>query len=191
MAKSNLFEKCIEVILKSEGGFQNDINDYGNWTGPNCTGELLGTKYGIAARYFYEIVKQKFNTNIRNLSQDQAIEIYYEYFWVRMNIEGIDNENLVLHIFDHGINSNRKYAIRMLQRIIGAEPDGICGPVTTWLANSVELPNKKIEGYGLLTNSLDYYIFARYNYYIGQFVRYPKKRKFIIGWYNRIATTHF
>ena len=52
----NLFaKKVISVVLLNEGGFQKHPKDPGNWTGPNCTGELIGTKYGIAARYFHHL----------------------------------------------------------------------------------------------------------------------------------------
>jgi len=41
------YDKCVSVVLKSEGGYQCHPSDRGNYT-PD--GRLVGTKYGIAAR---------------------------------------------------------------------------------------------------------------------------------------------
>jgi len=186
-----LFEKVIEVVLRGEGGFQKDPDDYGNWTGPNCTGELFGTKYGIAARYFYQIVKDRFGVEIKDLTIPQAKEIYFDYFWKPMNLEGIRDEELVLHIFDHGINSNKRLAIRMIQRIAGVRADGVIGPITEIAINNFKSISKVIEGYGLLYALLDYYKYARYCHYTDQIRKYPRKKKFYKGWILRIERTHF
>ena len=114
----DLFNKIIPVILKSEGGYQQDPDDLGNWTGPNKTGLLKGTKYGICARYFPDI-------DIVNLTLKQAEQIYFDNYWKPMNLKGIRNQELVLHIFDHGVNAGKRTAIRMIQRIVYTGPDGI------------------------------------------------------------------
>jgi len=179
-----LFDKCIEVVLRSEGGYQCDPDDYGNWTGPNCTGELIGTKYGIAARIFPKL-------DIKNLTEDQAKKIYYDYFWIPMNLEGIRDEELVLHIFDHGVNSNKRLAIRMVQKIMEIKADGIIGPITLNAINNFKPRSKIIEGYGLLYTLAEYYKYARYCHYTDQVRKYPRKKKFLKGWHNRVEKCIF
>jgi len=180
-----LFERCIDVILKSEGGYQCDPRDYGNYTGPNRTGDLIGTKFGIAARYFHKIA------DIKNLTRAQAIGIYYDYFWFPMNLEGILNHDLVLHIFDHGINANKRLAIRMIQRIVFVKPDGIIGPITEKAINDFRPYTKVIQGYGLLRDIIDHYKYARHLHYADQVRKYPVKAAFYKGWVIRIEKTTF
>ena len=176
-----LFDRCIEIVLRSEGGYQCDPDDIGNWT---KDGKLKGTRYGIAARYFPDV-------DIKNLTLEGAKEIYYKSFWKPMNLEGISDELLVLHVFDHGVNAGKRTSIRMLQRLVDAKADGICGPRTTTKVNTVVLPQKPIEGYGLLKSLTDYFIYSRHQYYADLTVRRPITKKYLKGWYNRIDKTHF
>ena len=186
-----LFDRCIEVVLRSEGGWQNDPDDIGNWT---RDGVLRGTNYGIAARYFYDICKKRFDLigeTMQELTPEQAREIYLDYFWKPMNLSGINDELLILHVFDHGINANKRQSIRILQRIIEVKADGICGPRTTTVANTLVLPQKVINGYGLLRSLTDYFIYERRCYYSDLTMRRPVTKKYLKGWYNRIDKTHF
>ena len=59
------FRKAIEVILKYEGGYVNDPNDLGS-----------ETNFGISKRSYP-------NVDIKNLTKEQAIEIYHRDWWVR------------------------------------------------------------------------------------------------------------
>jgi lysozyme family protein len=44
------FDKAMLPLIEHEGGFQNDPDDSGNWTGGKVgVGELKGTKWGICA----------------------------------------------------------------------------------------------------------------------------------------------
>jgi len=171
-----LFDRCIAVILRSEGGYQCDPDDIGNWT---RDGQLKGTNYGIAARYFPDI-------DIKNLTVDEAKDIYYKSFWKPMNLEGIRDELLVLHVFDHGVNAGKRTSIRMLQRILDVKADGICGPRTTTVANTLVLRHKVINGYGLLKTLCDYFIYERKRYYADLTMRRPVTKKYLKGWYNRV-----
>ena len=176
-----LFDRCISVILRSEGGFQCDPDDIGNWTREGC---LKGTNFGIAARYFPDI-------DIKNLTVEQAKDIYYKHFWKPMNLEGINDDLLVLHVFDMGVNAGKKTSIRMLQRLIEVKQDGLCGPRTTTVANTLVMRQKVIEGYGLLTNLCEYFIYERRQYYAALTMRRPVTKKYLKGWYSRIEKTKF
>lgn len=198
-----LFDRCIEIVLKNEGGYQCDPNDIGNWTNStdfyickdsNFDPELVekykkseilkGTKYGIAARYFPDL-------DIKNLTKDDARAIYHLKWWRRMNLARICNEELVLHILDHGINSNKRIAIRMIQRIVEVDPDGVIGNITTGAINNWKPYTKVIEGYGLLNGIIEHYKYARHLHYADQVRKYPYKRKYLKGWLNRIEKCKF
>ena len=181
----NLFaQKVIAVVLNNEGGFQKHPSDPGNWTGPNCTGELIGTKYGIAARYFP-------NYDIPNLTVDEATEIYYTHWWLRMGLWGINNDELVLQVFDFGVNAGKRRSVRTIQRVVGAEPDGICGPITRGRINLFRPAVKKENGREVTYTSYDFFKQARKSYYIDLANRKPSMKVFLNGWLNRIEKTHF
>lgn len=167
-----LFNKCIDIILVNEGGFQNHPNDLGNWTGANRTGELKGTKYGIAARFFP-------NLDIKNLTINQAKDIYFWHYWSPMNLEGIEDELSALQIFDFGVNAGKGRAIRTAQKLVGAVVDGICGKQTTSLINLCK------EGFAIL------YKRERILYYKHIAERDPKNSVFLNGWIRRVQDTHF
>ena len=169
---TDLFLKCVEVVLKNEGGYQNHPADRGNYT-PD--GRLVGTKYGIAARFFQ-------NEDIKNLTKRRAAEIYWTHYYEPMNLEGIEDENLVLHVFDFGVNRGKRGSIRTLQRIINTQPDGIVGPITTRKAN--EFPTV-LKG-GMPYDLVDFYKEARKAYYINLVNRKPQYKVFLKGWINRI-----
>ncbi len=176
-----LFEKCVSVVLSNEGGYQCDPADIGNFT---ASGILRGTKYGISARIFPRL-------DIKNLTEDQAKSIYFKYYWKPMNLEGLKDELLVLHLFDHGVNAGKRTAIRMLQRLAEVEADGIIGPVTEKAVNECKPRSKVIDGYGLLYTLTEYYIYERYCYYTDLGNRRPITKRYMKGWYSRISNTKF
>lgn len=161
------FDKCIDVVLKSEGGFQDNPNDPGNYVGE----ELRGTKYGIAAKFFPE-------EDIKNLTLERAKELYYIHYWLPMRLGGIKEAELLLHVFDMGINAGTNRSIRILQKLVGAAPDGIIGPMTTGLVNDKAPLVEKFKD-------------ARREYYINLAERKPSLKVFLKGWLNRVDRTHF
>ena len=161
-----LFEKCILVILRNEGGYQCNPSDWGNY----ANGELKGTKYGIAARYFP-------NEDIIHLTEARAKELYYEKYWLPMRLEGIQDELSVLHIFDHGVNAGRKRSIQIAQRLVNVKPDGICGKITT----------DAINGWWTFR---DDFISARLEYY-EKIAQVRNNIIFLQGWKNRVSKCYF
>lgn len=125
MAAEN-FDACFEHVLGSEGGFQNDPNDKGNWTGCSCgSGTNKGTNWGISACSYPE-------QDIRNLTQDDAKVIYREDYWDKAQCDqlpyGVD-----LCTFDGGVNSGVSRGVKWLQEAVGADEDGVVGPETLTL----------------------------------------------------------
>lgn len=161
-----LFEKCIYVVLKNEGGYQCNPSDWGNY----AHGKLVGTKYGIAARYFPD-------EDIKNLTERRAKEIYFNWYWLPMDLDGIQDELSALHIFDHGVNAGRKRSILMAQEIVEVKKDGICGSVT----------KNAINGWWTFR---DEFITARIEYY-EKIAKVRNNIIFLEGWKNRVAKCYF
>lgn len=166
-----LFNKCIEVVLKHEGGFQNNPNDIGNWVGGYKTGKLVGTKYGIAARFFPD-------EDIKNLTKERAKVIYYNYYWLPMGLDGICRDASALEVFDFGVNAGKSRAIRTAQRLCGVTADGVCGDITRSAINNYD---------GDFVKDFKH---ARRVYY--EYIASKRDNSvFLKGWLNRVDTTHF
>jgi len=157
----DLFNRCILVILENEGGLIDHPNDPGGLT-----------NMGICKRNYPDL-------DIKNLTRNQAIEIYFRDYWSPMNLTGIYNENLILQVFDMGVNAGIRKAIKMLQKIVEVNQDGFIGPITTEEVNNFEL------------DITDLYIQERKRYYITLAKRKPDLQVFLAGWLNRIDHTHF
>ncbi len=161
-----LFSKCIPIILKNEGGYCWHKNDPG--------GE---TNMGIC-RLFYP------DLDIKNLTKEKAIDFYYNDYWLPMNLEGIKDENLVLQVFDHGVNTRSKaygfsVTIKMLQRIVKVVDDGKIGRNTLKAINESDIP------------VYDTFVKRRKIFYMNLAAKKPKLEEFLDGWLKRVDKTVF
>ena len=110
------FKEIIEKVLEHEGGYVNDPKDLG--------GE---TKYGITKRFYPDI-------DIKNLTIEQATEIYKKDYWDRNKVESLP-QNLWHIYFDMCVNMGKRTAVKVLQRAAvnrgrNIEVDGGLGPAT-------------------------------------------------------------
>jgi lysozyme family protein len=161
MTYPDIFNRCIKVILKNEGGYVNHPNDPG--------GE---TNYGIAKKFYPYL-------DIKNITKEIAIEIYYKDYWTPMNLNYIINADLILHVFDFGVNAGRKTAIRLLQRLVKVEDDGIIGNDTLLAVNNY---NESI---------VEKYKRRRKIFYMNLAARKPELNVFLNGWLKRVDRTKF
>ena len=153
------FLKCVDVVLKAEGGYVNHPSDPG--------GE---TKYGICKRNYP-------NLDIKNLTIEEAYEIYFQDYWKPMALFGINDLSAVLEIFDMGVNAGIRTAIKMAQRLVKSYPDGIMGPVT----------RSKINEYENFTGD---YKERRRRFYRVLANKKPELSVFLRGWLNRVNNCH-
>lgn len=150
-----LFNKCIAVVLKNEGGYVFDKNDPG--------GE---TNFGISKRQYP-------NVDIKNLTIEQAKQIYYKDYWNK-DFDKLDNKNLALQVFDNSVNIGKRRAIKMLQKIVCAKEDGIFGNETINKANNFVLKEYEIER----IHHYEYLASKQYSF-----------KKFLRGWILRVERT--
>lgn len=124
-----IWPKAIEILGRSEGGYQCLRNDRGNWTsGKVGVGECKGTKYGICAMSYPHL-------DIKNLTWDDAKEIYHTDYWCKYKCYALPDA-LSIAVFDYAVNSGGKQAIKDLQRSMGIKDDGIIGPQTLGAAHT-------------------------------------------------------
>lgn len=161
------FLKCINIILKNEGGYINHPNDPGGET--NMGSER---RYGIAKKFYP-------NEDIKNMTKERAIKIYYKDYWLPMNLMKLENEDLILQVFDFGVNAGIRVSIRILQRLVSVEDDGIIGKITAKVVNA-ENPD-----------IVDRFKRRRKIFYMNLASKKPKLEVFLKGWLNRVDNTKF
>ncbi|MCU4182388.1 glycosyl hydrolase 108 family protein [Bosea sp. BH3] len=123
MAPSN-FDNCLDLVFGREGGFSNDSRDNG---GPTQFGITLATlkswrkAQGDDSEVTIEILKA--------LTKDEANAIYRNRYWNPLRGDDLP-KGVDLIVFDFGVNAGPATAAKMLQKIVGADPDGAIGPAT-------------------------------------------------------------
>lgn len=118
MAKGN-FNACLAEILKHEGGFVNHSRDPGGMT-----------NLGVTKQTYEEWVGHPVSEQImRKLTPQLVSPLYKVKFWDTMKCENLP-KGLDLCVFDFGVNAGVRRSVRMLQRLLRVEDDGIIGPAT-------------------------------------------------------------
>jgi len=161
MSYTDIFMRCVNIILRNEGGYTCNPLDPG--------GE---TNMGIAGKFYPDL-------DIKNLTRNQAIEIYFRDYWSKMNLRDIYDENLILQIFDMGVNSGIRTAIKTIQRIVNVAEDGFIGPVTIEAINNRE------------DDLVNPYKQERRKYYSSIVRKKPELDIFLKGWFKRIENYYF
>lgn len=155
------FQQAIAIVLQHEGGYINIGADPG--------GE---TKFGISKRSYPDL-------DIRNLTREQAIEIYRRDWWDKLRLGEINDADLAAKVLDLSVNVGREAGVKLLQRALRAAGkqvtiDGIMGPETLKAANET---NPQIVLAALRSEAAGYYrLLVAQN---------PKLRVFEQGWLNR------
>lgn len=131
------FEKAFEEIFTLEGGFTDDPNDKGNWTGGVIgKGELKGTKYGISAMSYPHL-------DIKDLTLQDAKQIYWSDWWTAYNYDRLESQAIAAKTFNHAMNMHPRNGHRILQRGCRAcgvytLDDGLIGRKTIYAANTCD-----------------------------------------------------
>ena len=149
------FDQAFEHVIGNEGGYVNDPRDPG--------GE---TKYGITKRSYP-------GEDIAGLTLARAKELYRRDFWGPAGCEQWP-EAVRFDVFDMAVNAGVKASIKMLQRCVGADDDGVIGRQTIAAVQNFDTQPE---------------VLARK--FIAQRIRHYTSLKtwptFGAGWMNRIA----
>jgi len=107
LAKENL----VDEIVVNEGGYQDDYNDSGNWTGGEVgKGTLKGTNYGISAASYPTL-------DIKNLTIDEAKQIYRDDYLMAPEINYGKNR-VAFKVADISVHAGAGNATLIVQRAI-------------------------------------------------------------------------
>ncbi|VAX03465.1 Lysozyme (N-acetylmuramidase) family [hydrothermal vent metagenome] len=153
------FNKAIGKTLAHEGGakFTDDPTDRGG-----------ATKYGISQRAYP-------NVDIRNLTEQQARDIYKRDYWDRIRADEMTSQAIAENIFDTAVNMGVRTASRLAQVALDIEPaDGIIGSQSLKTINAAD-ESSFIANYTIAK-------IARYTYICN---RNKSQKKYLLGWINR------
>jgi lysozyme family protein len=141
-------EKFFKEMLKNEGGYSNDPHDSGG-----------KTFWGITINNFpnaYKEIKHLHDEGQTDLARLTAMSFYRRNFYNPLYDE-IQDIRLAFRVFDFGVNTGVKSAVRILQRCVNKfgfriADDGIFGKETLRTVNEVGDPLYRayeiaIEGY--------------------------------------------
>lgn len=162
--RSVLFEHAIQKVLADEGGYVNHKNDKG--------GE---TNFGISKRSYPDV-------DIKNLTVEQAKDIYYRDFWQKGPYDKLACGPLAEKVFNTAVNAGNSRAFKLLQQAANAcgaklVIDGVVGPKTIAAINSLD--GKEV---------LEQYRIEQANFYYSIVARDPNQRVFLKGWLARAAS---
>ena len=125
---SNSFKECLDLVLKSEGGWVNHKDDPG--------GE---TNLGVTKRVWEEYVGHPVES-LKKLTKDDVAPLYELKYWRPCYCEVLPR-GLDFVVFSMGVNAGPGRSIKLLQQSIGCVPDGIIGPKTRELISSSNSTN--------------------------------------------------
>lgn len=117
MTMQGNFEECLELVLKSEGGWVNHPSDPG--------GE---TNLGVTKRVWEEYVGHPVES-LKKLTKEDVAPLYEQKYW-RPCYGEVLPRGLDFVVFSMGINAGPGRSIKLLQSSLGCVPDGVIGPRT-------------------------------------------------------------
>lgn len=133
MAADN-WEQCFALILKNEGGFEDDPHDPGNRMPDGRAG---CTNFGVIQANWEDFVgHQVTHEDMRALTINDVNPFYRKRYWD--TIKGDDLPMGVDYaVFDFEINSGGR-AAKTLQSLLGVTADGQIGPATVAAAQAAD-----------------------------------------------------
>lgn len=151
------FERAIPSLLTKEGGLTNDKADRGGLT-----------KYGITKAGYPHL-------DISALTKAQAAAIYRKDYWNKMRLDEVKSQAKAALMFEMGVNFGIVTVIKMTQKLIDVDADGIVGTKTLTAINSFDdalfilaLKLMAVDKYRRICNNN------------------KSQKVFLLGWLNRI-----
>lgn len=164
--KDPFFDEILAVTLSFEG-------DYTERDEPTYKGITERTYKTYAEQHDWFI-----KDDLQQLTDDEIWEIYYNEFYLRPKIFTLPREIQGL-IFDFGVNSGTKTAVKELQRILGIKVDNHIGNDTR---NASE---KYLKNFGTNSFIINYHK-RRKGVMQEAIIKDPKKKENWQGWMDRL-----
>jgi lysozyme family protein len=124
------FERCLKFVLHHEGGWADHPRDPGGAT-------MKGVTLAVYKEY---LGREASKEELRLIPDAHLHDLYRTRYWDKARCDewaaGLD-----LSVFDLAVNGGTGRAAKILQRCVGAEPDGAIGPKTIAAVNAIPAEN--------------------------------------------------
>jgi lysozyme family protein len=114
-----MFKKCLELVLKSEGGYIDHKDDPGGRTN-------LGVTQRVWEEWVGHPVSEK---DMKALTPEKVAPMYEMKYWRTSYCEKLP-QGLNLLVFSMAVNSGSGRAVKLLQKCLGLVEDGVIGNIT-------------------------------------------------------------
>lgn len=180
------FNIAYQLTSNVEGGYSNDPNDNGNWTGgEKGEGFLVGTNWGVTAPEYAVYLKRVPTVgDMKDIPKSTALKILKTNYWDSLNIDFINDQRMGNELYDTGINMGVRTAGKFLQRVLNVS-------IKTDLTVDGIVGSKTIGAFNSLNNSDKYMVWKLFNCLQGE--RYisiceanPTQERFLRSWASRV-----
>lgn len=158
------FKLCIPSLLENEGGFVNNSNDRGGPTNFGITQNTLSLWRGKSVSV----------DDVKNMTALEAETIYLAKYWKRLNLDGVNDQDLAAVVFDSAVNRGPAKTAIDIQKILGVNEDGAIGAGTIAAINKMNA--KTLLKEFIKSTQLAYATIVADN---------PDQSQFIRGWITR------
>ena len=166
---TDMIEDLISALIRREGGFVDHPADKGG-----------ATKFGVTIKTLRDWRRQPVGKqDVMELDESEARLIYRHAFLVAPAFDQITPLRLRELMFDWGVHAGPDDPSRALQRLLGAKPDGVIGPLTLEAFRRTGEERRAQIYKGVLA--------ARCRQAADILDTDPSQAVFFAGWCNRIA----
>lgn len=137
------------------------------------------TRYGVTQRWHGKDVPPTFFTTMSNADAIACAVALYEGIADILHLNLVNDTDIAACVLSFALNANAGAAVRTLQQVLGANPDGILGMVTAAALNAKD-PGPVATAYRT----------AWENYYRADVKAYPNKLVWLNGWLNRVKRVY-
>ena len=123
------FDKCLALVLQSEGGFVDNKNDPGGMTN-------LGVTKAVWEEFVGHPVSE---ADMRALTPEKVAPMYEQKYW-RPCYGEVLPRGLDFLTFSMAVNAGTGRSVKLLQQSLGCVPDGVIGPATRSLISASNTP---------------------------------------------------
>ena len=171
--KRTTFEEIIDVVLEHEGGFVDDPDDKGG-----------ATNFGVTQKVYEEFIGTECTAeDIKNMTEDEAREIYYSRYWKPSKADHLPPEIREVY-YDMCVNHGQGGAVKILQQACNnkrkpenrIDVDGGIGPNTIKAAKNLQEWELMVERSGFYWNLV---------FKGSKYTDRTNQVKFIRGWIRR------
>ncbi|CAD8201781.1 unnamed protein product [Paramecium pentaurelia] len=158
----SVFDVILKLILEHEGGKCNRVHDSGGKTNRGITQSTYDYECGQMMENKKVKPEDRFQyKDVYDLT-DQEVYKFYKYLFNKCSANQINNPETCYVFFDAVINHGQGGAIKCLQHVCNLKEDGIFGPNTEAMANS--LNQKEIQKKMLIYRENQYKKSKNYEY---------------------------